>query len=91
MLFIKFIILEEDKFQDFMKVYDIIREVQTDSYSECQPIAFWEKVIPEYSKANFSHQAKPSGKFPFVEMMKYLHHTLEVDYLSCEKFSPFLF
>lgn len=88
MLFIEFSIIDNKKFQEFLKVYDIIRTVQTDSSSELQPLAFWQNVIPEYSKVNFSQKEKSSGRFPFEDMMNYLHHTLEVDYKDCQIMTP---
>lgn len=88
MLYIKFLILNFEKFKDFLKIYQEIISIK--SQQKEIDLDRWQDLIPEYSKSHFNlmdyfDEGYDKNKWSFESIMSYLLYRFDVDYYDCRE------
>ena len=88
MLYIKFDILDHQKFTDFTELYKKFSAISLSG--KPKPTAFWLALVPDYVKTklnvvDYGESGYDEMKLDFDMTMDYLQINLEVDYGKCEK------
>ncbi len=88
LLYIVFEILDRSKFEDFLRMFHLIKEIRY--MEQTLPIEFWNEIIPKYSQSFFNTvpygtEGYKDGVYDFNIIMDYLQHDMEVDFILCQE------
>ena len=85
MLYIKFHIKDQQKFEDFKKIYEVLEEIKP--REESKPLSFWKTMFPEYAinvLGNYCNET-PLSSESFEGFINYLEFGFEADFKELSK------
>lgn len=88
MLFIKFDILDQQLFSDFLRFYEMLVKIK--AVDDQKQMEFWQAFIPQkvqqqYNLVDCDDPKYDSKKAGFQQILQYLQVDLEVNFTACKK------